>query len=98
VKQHFYVNDLGAQIGLTAVGFKRIYKKLKPTMKIDHWIGFIYAVMNTFTELEGMQVDPMKISELLHKGVEFDAVVEAIAQDMKTAGRTVDKEKVKFVA
>ena len=52
VKQHFYVNDLGAQIGLTAFGYHRVYNKIKPTMKIDHWIGSMYAIMNTLVELQ----------------------------------------------
>ena len=31
VTQAFYVNDLGAQIGLTALAYSRIYTKIKPT-------------------------------------------------------------------
>jgi arginyl-tRNA synthetase len=52
VKQHFYVNDLGAQIGLTALGYSRIYAKVQPQLKIDQWIGMIYAFMNTLSELQ----------------------------------------------
>lgn len=52
VKQHFYVNDLGAQIGLTALGYQRIYAVLEPKLKIDQWIGMIYAFMNTLSELQ----------------------------------------------
>lgn len=52
VRQHFFVNDLGAQIGLTALGFIKIYDKLQPTKKIDQWIGLIYAMMNTLAELQ----------------------------------------------
>jgi len=52
VKQHFFVNDLGAQIGLTALGYSRIYPKVEPKLKIDQWIGMIYACMNTLSELQ----------------------------------------------
>jgi arginyl-tRNA synthetase len=52
VKQHFFVNDLGAQIGLTALGYSRIYSKVEPKLKIDQWIGMIYACMNTLSELQ----------------------------------------------
>jgi hypothetical protein len=74
VQQLFYVNDLGAQIGLTALGYSRVYDQLKPGLKIDQWIGvmmamifhcfvfvcspmrivsgMMYAVMNTFSELQ----------------------------------------------
>ena len=60
VKQHFYVNDLGAQIGLTALAYSRVYPNLKPSqIKRDHWIGQMYAIMNTLVELQ-------KVSEPWH--------------------------------
>lgn len=52
VKEVFYVNDLGAQIGLTALGYYHCYHKVKPSLKIDQWIGALYAVMNTCSELQ----------------------------------------------
>jgi hypothetical protein len=58
VKQSFYVNDLGAQIGLTALAYEKCYPLLKPSMKIDQWIGCMYAVMNTCQELQRVGVDP----------------------------------------
>ena len=59
VTQAFYANDLGAQIGcLTALAYSRVYDKIKPYMKIDHWIGAMYAVMNTCQELQTVGVDP----------------------------------------
>jgi arginyl-tRNA synthetase len=61
VTQLFYVNDLGAQIGLTALGYSRIYDSFQPTMKIDHHIGFIYAIMNTFVEIQGVGVSIVKL-------------------------------------
>jgi arginyl-tRNA synthetase len=57
-KEAFYVNDLGAQIGLTALAYTRVYDKLEPYMKIDHWIGAMYAVMNTCQELQQVGVKP----------------------------------------
>ena len=56
VKQHFFVNDLGAQIGYTALGYSLVYHKIQPTLKIDHWIGMIYAIMNTLAELHSAGV------------------------------------------
>lgn len=52
VRQHFFVNDLGAQIGLTALGYSKIYASVQPKLKIDQWIGMIYACMNTLSELQ----------------------------------------------
>jgi len=58
VQEAFYVNDLGAQIGLTALAYSRVYDKLEPFLKIDHWIGAMYAVMNTCQELQQVGVNP----------------------------------------
>ena len=75
VKQAFYVNDLGAQIGLTALAYTRVYDKIKPYMKIDHWIGAMYAVMNTCQELQQVGVDPGDLEDACVAGP--DAVAEA---------------------
>jgi len=58
VKEAFYVNDLGAQIGLTALAYSRVHDKMTPSMKVDHWIGAMYAVMNTCQELQQVGVKP----------------------------------------
>ena len=63
VKQRFYVNDLGAQIGLTALAYTRCYHKLRPTMKIDQWIGAMYAAMNTMQELQRNGVRIAEVAE-----------------------------------
>jgi arginyl-tRNA synthetase len=73
VKQYFYVNDLGFQIGLTAIGYESIKDKidsLKGTTKSDQFIGRIYAVMNTFHELQGLGFQPMQVEEMITKDQE----------------------------
>ena len=80
VKQHFYVNDLGAQIGLTALAYTRCYKMIKPTMKIDQWIGAMYAIMNTLSE---MQKNKITLPE----------IVGAVGQDDCSAGLRSLQEK-----
>ena len=52
VKEYFYVNDLGGQIGVTALGYERL--KRFPDMKIDQMIGSVYAIMNTMNEAQKM--------------------------------------------
>lgn len=64
VKEYFYVNDLGGQIGVTALGYTRM-KHFPEGMKIDQLIGSVYAVMNTFNEA---QKNGFKLSE-------FNAIV-----------------------
>ncbi|ABN70672.1 DALR anticodon binding domain protein [Staphylothermus marinus F1] len=49
VEERFYVNDMGRQVAVLVYGY-RIVKNEKlvppPNMKIDHWIGAIYALTN----------------------------------------------------
>jgi hypothetical protein len=35
-----------------------VYPLLRPDMKIDQWIGCMYAVMNTCQELQRVGIDP----------------------------------------
>jgi len=67
VRQHFYVNDLGAQIGLTALGYDLIYNSIQPRLKIDQWIGMIYAVMNTLSELQVVGCQLAELTPVLRK-------------------------------
>jgi len=69
-KQAFYVNDLGAQIGLTALAYSRCYHRMKPNMKVDHWIGTMYAVMNTFSELQKVGVNIGELGDACSQGQE----------------------------
>lgn len=80
VQQAFYVNDLGAQIGLTALAYSRCYGLLKPSMKIDHWIGSMYAVMNTSQELQKVGIDVGELEDAAREGKEAVARVQAKAE------------------
>jgi len=93
VTQAFYVNDLGAQIGLTALAYSRTYHKIKPYMKIDHWIGAMYAVMNTCQELQQVGVDFGTLEDACALGA------DAVAALMGTSLAAVagDKKKTKGV-
>ena len=51
VKEFFFVNDLGGQIGLTVLGYSKL-DRLPEGMKVDHVIGSVYAIMNTFNEAQ----------------------------------------------
>ncbi len=63
VTQLFYVNDLGAQIGLTVLGYSRICDTFKPTIKIDHHIGFVYAIMNTFEKIQSLGISIINLNK-----------------------------------
>lgn len=87
VSQHFYVNDLGAQIGLTALGYQRIFQKLQPKLKVDQWIGMIYAVMNTFNELQKVSISLNDVFVAISAG-------KQAAIELKPADGNPDAEKI----
>jgi len=92
-KQHFYVNDLGAQIGLTALAYSRCYHLMEPKMKVDHWIGSMYAIMNTFTELQKLGVDIGAVGDAHDTGKE---AIDAISKKY-VDGAADDEEKKKGI-
>ena len=93
VKQAFYVNDLGAQIGLTALAYSRVYAKIQPFLKIDHWIGAMYAVMNTCQELQQVGVNVGDVEDACAKGKEaVDALMQTCLE-----GAEGDEKKTKGI-
>ncbi|MHA1397661.1 MAG: arginine--tRNA ligase domain-containing protein, partial [Candidatus Heimdallarchaeaceae archaeon] len=52
VNVRYYVNDLGRQIAPLVIGYSLLKREgYKHDTKIDLWIGKIYALMNTFFEI-----------------------------------------------
>ncbi len=52
VNFRYYVNDLGRQIAPLVIGYSFLKEeKIESDIKIDLWIGKIYAVMNTLLEI-----------------------------------------------
>ncbi|KAL0211657.1 hypothetical protein RCL1_005283 [Eukaryota sp. TZLM3-RCL] len=59
VIEEFYVNDMGAQIGLTLLGWEVAPTPssvpegiIEKVQKDDYWTGLVYAVMNSLDELQ----------------------------------------------
>ena len=46
----------------------RCYHLMKPAMKVDHWIGTMYAIMNTFSELQKLGVDIGALGDACDQG------------------------------
>ncbi|KAJ5078040.1 arginine-tRNA ligase [Anaeramoeba ignava] len=74
VKQRYFVNDLGAQIGLSALGYASVDESLKKLLGVgvqreaSQVIGMVYAIMNTFSELEKTGKKPFDCyNELMNK-------------------------------
>ena len=58
VNTRFYVNDLGRQVATLIYGTQIVESAniRKPeSIKIDHWYGVIYAIVNTLLELEKLR-------------------------------------------
>ena len=99
----FYVNDVGLQISFVVVGYELIKNRgIKPAIKIDLWMGQIYAIMNCFHTIQtikkrakerGLQtVDSYIISEndklTLHKFLENQ--LKKLNADLETIN-TIEK-------
>lgn len=57
----FYVNDVGLQISFVVVGYELVKKRgLKPAIKIDDWMGQIYAIMNCFHTIQTIKKRAIK--------------------------------------
>ncbi|NPD88569.1 MAG: arginine--tRNA ligase [Asgard group archaeon] len=56
VNFRYYVNDLGRQIAPLIIGYHLLKEKgIEPNIKVDLWIGKIYATMNTFLEIQQLK-------------------------------------------
>ncbi|KAL0234797.1 hypothetical protein PCE1_001833 [Barthelona sp. PCE] len=83
VDEYFFVNDMGAQIGLTVFAYSKVFHLVKPTIKIDQWVGIIYAMSNTFVELQKDKVDLNALVDL-NEGI-INELVEASENKEHTA-------------
>ncbi|HDI02135.1 MAG TPA: arginine--tRNA ligase [Ignisphaera sp.] len=53
VQRRFYINDVGRQVAVLALGMKLLGEIEPPIgMKPDHWIGIVYAMTNILIEIE----------------------------------------------
>jgi len=68
VNIRYYVNDLGRQIAPLVIGYQLIKNKIKPDVKIDLWFGKIYAIMNTFLEIN--QIKNLMLSKMQKKNID----------------------------
>ena len=50
VRRHFYINDMGRQVAIAALGFK-VLGEVKPWCKSDHVVGFIYAATSIILDI-----------------------------------------------
>jgi arginyl-tRNA synthetase len=56
VQTRFYINDVGRQTAIAALGFKLLGRVEIPNgVKPDHWVGLVYATTNTVAEIQSIK-------------------------------------------
>jgi len=77
VNVRYYVNDLGKQIAPLVVGYFLLKDSgIQPNCKIDHWVGEIYAAMNTFLEIQQLKEDLLKYQILEEQGNFYELTID----------------------
>ncbi len=65
VERRYYVNDLGLQVAYLAYGYNLLGKPSPPNdMKVDHFLGLIYAATTTLIDLRKLKEEAEKAKEL----------------------------------
>ncbi|MFW9853092.1 MAG: arginine--tRNA ligase, partial [Candidatus Thorarchaeota archaeon] len=93
VNFRYYINDLGRQIAPLIIGYNLLKEeKLKPDCKIDLWIGKIYAIMNTFLEIQQLKYQ----FQVLNINIKTKSkLYELNPEDIKEYLSHLEKSKVK---
>ncbi|MGC8601817.1 MAG: arginine--tRNA ligase [Thermoprotei archaeon] len=85
VSTHFYVDDMGVQVMIAAIGY-RIAPEMPKGIKPDHWIGFVYAVSNIMYELaevrEKLKSNPDDYSSLIQKQDELVGYASSLREKL----------------
>ncbi|MEM1526269.1 MAG: arginine--tRNA ligase [Ignisphaera sp.] len=56
VQTRFYINDVGRQVALLALGMQQLESIEPPNgMKPDHWVGLVYAITNVISEIQNLK-------------------------------------------
>lgn len=95
VSTHFYIDDVGRQIAVLAYGYKMIGQS-KSKLKIDHWIGLIYAITSCIIEIQRLK---KQLKELMDKKAPASEVNETrrkLDDWVAAAADLYDRDKVLF--
>ncbi|MHA1197917.1 MAG: arginine--tRNA ligase [Candidatus Heimdallarchaeaceae archaeon] len=81
VNIRYYVNDLGRQIAPLVIGYQLVKNKIKPDVKIDLWVGKLYAIMNTLLEINQIKhLMESKGSKISSKSSKYELTESEIAE------------------
>ncbi len=81
VNIRYYVNDLGRQIAPLVIGYQLIKGERKPDVKIDLWVGKVYAIMNTLLEINQIKnLMEAKGYEINHQNSKYEITESEIKE------------------
>jgi len=64
VERRYYVNDLGLQVSYLLYGYLKLGRpEAPPSMKVDHFLGLVYAAASTVAELHRLRLELERASE-----------------------------------
>ncbi|MHA2249576.1 MAG: arginine--tRNA ligase domain-containing protein [Candidatus Kariarchaeaceae archaeon] len=89
VYRHFYVNDVGLQVSFVVIGYEIMKKRnIKPAIKVDHWLGQLYAIMNVFYSIQTLKkdanIDNLSIGPYSFTTDDCSILSEAIVKEIET--------------
>ena len=94
VNTRFYVNDAGRQVAILALGYILLGEPEPPKdIKIDQWIGAIYAITNILIEINQLkkELNPEKEDEYREKLRKLDELVSLAGRQREKFPGIFDK-------
>jgi len=96
VETRFYIDDVGRQVAILVYGYMLLGKPEPPKdMKVDHWLGLIYAMTNTIIEIYDLKkkIEEAKEKENLE---EYHKLVRQLDELMAVAAELRSKNPKMF--
>lgn len=88
VMRHFYIDDVGLQVAQASLGLSKA-GGIRQDMKIDHFVGFVYAVTSCAINLKSLKAEVEKLKTEGKDGEAVDKIKEiddwvAAAADLRS--------------
>jgi len=84
----FYVNDVGRQVAILIYALKLLGYPDPPDIKVDHWLGLIYAIINVLLEVRSIKKQLKEINEVNER---FKELQEKLDELIVTAKELRDR-------
>jgi len=93
VQRRFYINDVGRQTAVLALGFKLLGEEPPENVKPDHWAGMLYAATNILIEVGNLKKRMLQASEEERREIlkKIDELLADLARIRERAPDLVDK-------